>query len=179
MAEHSYTSRRELDQYYFHPLVTVLVPLALIVLQAILPRLFPRVAIFDLPLIAVIFFSVARRSPIAGALTGMGIGLFQDGLTNHPFGVFGIAKSIVGYLAASIGFAIDMDNLMNRAALTFVASLLQSVMQLLIERLMLGDKSWRVLPLQGWPLHELLRAAVSVAVAIPLFLLLDRFKQRD
>ncbi|MFC6645278.1 rod shape-determining protein MreD [Granulicella cerasi] len=179
MAEHSYTSRQELDQYYFHPVVTVLAPLVLLLLQTVLPKAFPRVAIFDLPLIAVIFFSVARRSPISGAFTGMFIGLFQDGLTSHPFGVWGIAKSVVGYLAASVGFAVDMDNIVNRSVLTFVASLIQSAITFLIERFLLGDLTVRFLPAYGWPLHELIRAAVNTAIAIPLFFLLDRFKQRE
>ncbi|MDE1163019.1 MAG: rod shape-determining protein MreD [Acidobacteriaceae bacterium] len=179
MAEHSYTSRRELDQYYFHPVVTVVAPLVLVLLQTVLPKVFPRIAIFDLPLIAVIFFAVARRSPIAGAVTGTLVGLFQDGLTNHPFGVYGIAKAFVGYMAASIGFAVDMENMVNRAVLTFVASLFQSVIELIIEHGLLGDSTMHFLPLHGWPLHELIRAVVNTLVAIPLFFLLDRFKQRE
>ena len=38
MPEHSYTSRRELDQYVFHGAVTVLVPVAAVLLQSVLPR---------------------------------------------------------------------------------------------------------------------------------------------
>ena len=62
MAEHSYTSRQEMDQYAFHTAVTLLVPLGSILLQAVLPKTFPVLAIFDLPLIVVIFFAVARRT---------------------------------------------------------------------------------------------------------------------
>ena len=172
--EHSYTSRRELDQYHFHPLVTVLAPLALVVLQVILPKVWAPIGIVDLPLIAVIFFAVARRSPIAGAVTGTLIGLFQDGLTNHPFGVFGIAKAMVGYVAASIGFAVDVENVLSRVLLNFGFSLVQSGLLFLIQRLMLADRS--VHPLL---LHELLRAVVNTVIAVPLFFVLDRFKVRD
>ena len=41
MPERSYTSREELDQYGFHPGVTVLAPLVCILLQAMLPKTFP------------------------------------------------------------------------------------------------------------------------------------------
>ena len=44
MAEHSYTSRREMDQYVFHTAVTLLVPLGSILIQAVLPKTFPRLA---------------------------------------------------------------------------------------------------------------------------------------
>ena len=75
MATRSYTSRRELDEHTFHPAVALLVPVAFIILQALLPKPFPKLAILDLPLIATIFFAVGRRSPIAGTLTGAAIGL--------------------------------------------------------------------------------------------------------
>jgi rod shape-determining protein MreD len=179
MPEHSYTSRRELDQYVFHPVVTVLAPLACLLLQVVLPRVWPRLAILDLPLIAVVFFAIARRNPIAGSVTGMVIGLFQDGLSGNHFGVFGIAKSIIGYMGSSIGFAMDMENNVNRMLVTFAFSLMQSVIVFVVERLLLGDQSFRMLPLRGFPLHELIRAAVNTGVALPLFVLLDRFRIRE
>ena len=174
MPEHSYTSRRELEQYVFHPAVTILVPLLCLILQAAVPRAFSRFAILDLPLIAVVFFAVARRSPIAGAITGTLIGLFQDGLTNLPFGVNGISKGVIGYLAASVGFAVDMENIFNRVLLNFCASLLQSGLFYLISRRLLGDVTFHL-----QPVHELLRAVLNTAVALPLFFLLDRFKLRE
>lgn len=174
MREISYTSRRELDQYTFHPLVTILAPLACILLQVTLPKVFPAVGILDLPLIATIYFAVSRRSPIAGAVTGTFIGLFQDGLTNHPFGVFGIAKAMVGYSAASIGFAVDLDNVINRAILNFLLSITQSVLYFVITRYLLANPTVHL-----EPVHEILRAVANTVVAIPLFYLLDHFRTRD
>jgi rod shape-determining protein MreD len=174
MAELSYTSRREMDQYGFHPSVTLLAPLLCLILQSVLPRSFPKLAILDLPLIATIFFAIARRSQIAGTLTGTAIGLFQDGLTNHPFGVDGITKAIIGYLAASVGFAVDMENLINRGLITFAFSLLQSLMLFLITRFLLNDPTAHPMLL-----HELLRAVVNTAVGVPIYFVLDRFRTRD
>ena len=174
MPEHSYTSRRELEQYAFHPAVTIFAPLLCLMLQAALPRAFSRLAILDLPLIATIFFAVARRSPIAGTITGTLIGLFQDGLTNLPFGVNGITKGLIGYLAASVGFAVDVENILNRVLLNFGFSLLQSGLLYLIGRRLLGDQS-----LQLQPVHELVRALLNTAVALPVFFVLDRFKLRE
>ena len=113
-------------------------------------------------------------SQVAGALTGTVIGLFQDGLTSHPFGVFGISKSIVGYLAASVGFAVDMENSVNRAAITFAFSLLDSLLVFLIARFLLNDPTVHLRFL-----HELLRAIANTAVGVPIYFLLDRFKTRD
>lgn len=172
MATHSYTSRRELEQYSFHPAMALLVPLAAILLQVLLPKALPRFAILDLPLIATIFFAVARRSPVAGTLTGAAIGLVQDTLTNQPIGVNGIAKCLIGYIAASIGVRVDVENVGTRVLMNFGFSLLQSVLLYGIERHLLGLAGVRLL----W-LHEIIRASANTLVAIPLFLLLDRGKR--
>ena len=174
MPEHSYSSRRELDQYVFHPAVTVLVPVAAVLLQSVLPRLWGRLEILDLPLIVVIYFAVSRRSPIAGTITGTVIGLLQDGLTGRPFGINGIAKAIIGYIAASVGFAVDVDNLINRVAMNFIFCLLQSVLLYGIARFLVADPDAHVRPL-----YQLLKAVCNTVVAIPIFFLLDNFRHRD
>ena len=174
MATHSYTSRRELEQHSFPPAVTLLVPLAAIVLQALLPKPMPRLAILDLPLIVTLFFAVSRRNPVAGTLTGAAIGLLQDMLTNQPIGVNGMAKSVIGYIAASIGVQVDVENITTRIVINFGFSLLNSTLLFLINRRLLGLPDFHIL----W-LHELVRAVVNTVVAIPIFLLLDRFKRTE
>ncbi len=172
MATYSYTSRRELEEHSFHPVVAMLVPLLAILLQALLPKPFPRLAILDLPLLMTIFFAVSRRSPITGALTGAAIGLLQDALTGQPIGVHGISKTVIGYIGASIGVRVDVDALPTRVLMIFLFSLLNSALLFLIVRHLLGLASdhflWR---------HELLRAGVNTAVALPLFYLLDRTRR--
>ncbi len=174
MPSRSYTSRTEFEQYRFTLPVTLLVPLALLVLQAYLPKVFPRLLILDLPLLAVIFFAVGRRNPIAGAITGALIGLFQDALAGTPIGINGMAKTIIGYAASSIGLQVDVENILTRLLMNFGFSLLQSALLFLIQRYLLGVREYHLL----W-LHELLRAALNTAVAIPLFTLLDRTKRRE
>jgi rod shape-determining protein MreD len=174
MATRSYTSRRELEQHSFPPAVALLVPLGAILLQALLPRPFPRLAILDLPLIVTVFFAVSRRNPVAGTLTGASIGLLQDALTNQPIGVNGLAKSVIGYIAASIGIQIDVENLTTRILINFGFFLLNSLLIFLINRRLLGHADFHIL----W-LHELLRAAINTAVALPIFFLLDNTKRRE
>lgn len=174
MPTRSYTSRRELEQHTFSPVVTLAVPLLAILLQAFLPKLFPRIAIFDLPLIVVLFFAVSRRSPIAGTLTGAVIGLLQDALTNQPIGVNGMAKSAIGYVAASIGIQVDVESPLTRIVITFSFSLINSLLLFLIDRRLLGLPAYHLL----WG-HELLRACVNTVIALPIFFLLDHAKRRD
>ena len=174
MATRSYMSRRELDQQSFSLVVGIFVPLGAILLQVLLPRLIPALAILDLPLLVTLFFAIGRRNPIAGTATGACIGLLQDVLTSQPIGVNGMAKSVVGYAAASLGSRIDVENTATRTILTFGFTLLHSALLYLIKRRLLDIHGFHLL----W-LHELLRALVNTVVAIPVFLLLDRWKQQD
>ena len=174
MVTRSYMSRREAEQQSFHLFATVLIPAVALLLQVMLPRVFHQLAILDLPLIVTLFFAVSRRSPMAGTATGAVIGLLQDLLSGMPVGVNGMAKSVVGYAAASLGSRIDVENTATRAVLTFCFSLLQSVLLYLIQRRLLGIHGSPVL----W-LHELIRAVVNLVVAVPVFLLLDRWKQPE
>jgi rod shape-determining protein MreD len=170
----SYTSRQEIEQHSFSPAVTLLVPIGAIVLQVLLSKLYWRFTIIDLPLIVAIFFSVSRRSPSVGTLTGAAIGLAQDALTGRPIGVNGMAKSVIGYIAASIGVQVDVDNLTTRIFMNFGFSLLNSLILFLINKRLLGQAEAHI----GW-VHELIRAFANTVVAIPIFFLLDLTKRPE
>ena len=166
-------SRREMEEHHFHPVVLLLVPLVVIFLQVYLPLRFPSFAILDLPLLIVIYFSVSRRSPIAGTLIGLVIGMIQDAFTHLPLGINGIIDCIVGYLAASIGVRIDVDNAGTRLMMNFVFVLLAGVLHVLILRRLLGmHETW------FW-LHQFIRAAINGVIGVILFALLDRLRQRQ
>ncbi|MEG9434696.1 rod shape-determining protein MreD [Edaphobacter sp. HDX4] len=170
----SYTSRRELEEHSFSPAVTILVPIAAIVVQVLLSKLYWRFSMLDLPLIVTIFFAVSRRSPSVGTLTGAAIGLIQDALTGRPIGVNGMAKCVIGYIAASIGIQVDVDSLTTRVVMNFVFSILNAVILFAIGRRLLGQTQ---LHLQ-W-IQELFRALANSLLAIPVFLLLDTTKRAE
>lgn len=163
------TTRRELEEHSYHPAIIVIMCALSLFFGMYLPHIFPRFAILDLPFIVVLYFAVSWRGAIAGTLLGAGIGLLQDLPTNGPIGVYGIAKSIVGYTAASIGLKVDVDNVVTRAAFTFGFSLLQSTILFVIRHYLLGMPEYSLV----W-LHELVRAGVTTAVALPIYFLLDR-----
>lgn len=173
MALLSRNSRREMEVHRFHPAVWILVPAFSIFLQAYLPLRFPTVAMLDLPLLVVIYFAVSRRGPIAGTFVGLVIGLIQDSLTHLPLGINGIIDCVIGYLAASIGVRIDVDNPGTRLIMNFVFILLGSVLHVLILARLLGmHESWL------W-IRELIPAGVNAVIGVILFALLDRLRRRE
>lgn len=162
-----------MEVHRFHPVVLILVPLLAIFFQVYLPLRFPSVAMLDLPVLVVIYFAVSRRSPITGTLIGLIIGLIQDAMTHLPLGINGIIDCILGYLAASIGVRIDVDNPGTRLMMNFVFILLASVLHVLILTRLLGmHQTW------FW-LHELIRAVVNALIGVILFALLDRLRRRE
>ena len=58
------TSREEIEVYRFGPVVSVLVPLVALVIQAFRSGEVTRVRGLDLPFLVTIFFAVTRRSQL-------------------------------------------------------------------------------------------------------------------
>ena len=165
--------RRDLEIHRYPLLVYTLVPLAALVLQAWLPRVLGRYAWFDLPLVVTIYFALGRRSPIQGTLMGAAMGLFEDALTHHAIGINGIAKTAVGFIAASMGVRIDVENHAIRVILNLVLSLLSSAIYFAVSRGMLGlDLEW------NW-FTQLFIAIGNAVIALVLFPFLDRLQIRD
>ena len=166
-------SNTHLETRRYPKLLYVMVPLAALVLQAWLPRVVGKYAWFDLPLIITVYFALGRRSPVQGTIMGAIMGIFEDALTHRPIGINGIAKTAVGFLAASVGVRIAVENQAIRLFLNFLLSLLSSAIVVFIYRFLLGlDYKWQ------W-FVELYSAVGNSLIAMVLFPLLDRLQVRD
>lgn len=168
----TYTSQDQVEVYRFNAPVAIIIPLIALFLQAFLPLRLHFFSLFDLPLLVVIFFAVARRSQVAGLLTGSLIGLLQDSLTHQPIGIYGIAKTVVGFGASSLGAKLDVDNVGARFLVTLFFYAVHEVVYFTVARgLVKLSLQW------SWG-HEIGGALLNAATAAVLFTLLDRFKQR-
>jgi rod shape-determining protein MreD len=166
-------TRRDLEIHRYPAPLYLAAPLLALVLQALLPRVMGRWAYFDLPLVITVYFALGRRSPIQGMFMGGFMGIFEDALTSRAIGINGIAKTVAGYLAASVGIRIDVQNTLIRLMLNFVLSLLCSLIDVFINRVLLG------LELQWDWMNMLYLAIGNSVVALFVFPLLDRFQIRD
>ncbi|HEX5434976.1 MAG TPA: rod shape-determining protein MreD [Candidatus Angelobacter sp.] len=168
----SLTSREDIDVHRFSWPVSIGIPLLAIFLQVYLPLRLPFLAIFDLPLLVTIFFAVARRRPVPGMVTGALIGTVQDAWTSLPIGVNGIAKTLIGFLASSLGVKLDVDNPGSRFLMTFTFFMVHRVIYVVIVLGLVGGNepfSWE---------HSLVAALANALLAVVLFAGLDKFKQR-
>jgi len=90
----------------------VLTPALALLIQVYLPlfeslRLISRI---ELPLLVTIYFGLMRHSQIRGLTLGLLLGLAQDSFSRYYIGMYGICKTMVGYLAASIGMQFDVES---------------------------------------------------------------------
>src|SRR5271155_5358054 len=140
-------------------------------LQAFVPKYFHSLAILDLPLLVTIYFGLSRRNPSTGLLLGMAIGLLQDSLSGVPMGFYGIAKTIIGFLASSIGARLDTEHPAARFALTVFFFVLHQGILVLERRILLAQPEvWFTIQLG-------IAALINALVGVLLFTLLDRLRK--
>ncbi|MGH9716857.1 MAG: rod shape-determining protein MreD [Candidatus Acidiferrales bacterium] len=158
---------------YYGGVVTVVAFLA-IVTQAFLHRYGRWSEFADLPLLVTIYFGVSRRNPVSGMLLGAIIGIAQDALSHDsPIGLYGIAETIVGFIASSVGARIDTEHPASRFALVFVLFHIRQAVLAFTERVLLNR------PTPFFTVHLLIVSLVSAAIAVILFSLLDRLRRQS
>jgi len=168
----TYTSREEIEVHKFSWAVSVGIPLVAVFIQVFFPIRLRFLTVFDLPLLVTIYFAVARRKPIAGLLTGALIGTLQDAFGHHYIGLNGIAKTIIGFLASSLGVKIDVENPGSRFLMTVSFYLVHQVILMLIDVALVGVREpWM------WG-HTLITAVANGLLAVVLFVGLDRLRLR-
>lgn len=164
-----------IEVHKFRTGAILIATLLALVIQAWLPLHFARLALLDLPLLVTIYFGLSRRNPSTGLLLGTAIGLLQDSLSgpNVPLGLFGIAKTVIGYLASSIGARLDTEHPAARFALTAGFFIVHQAVVALTRRILLAQpEPWLNLHLFGAALLNALAAAF-------LFVLLDRLRRQS
>jgi rod shape-determining protein MreD len=165
------SSRRQVEVYRARPIVLGVTVFLSLLLQAVLPLSFPRARFFDFPLLVVIYFALLRRSKIFGIGLGTAVGLLQDALAHHYLGLYGMAKALAGYLAASASVKFDLEQFLARFILAGILVLVHGAFLLGTERALLE------FPPPFVPLDLAASVLFNIAIAPFLFHFLDRFKR--
>jgi len=165
-------SKPNIEVHKFYGGSILLVAFLSLVIQAFLHKYGRWAELLDLPLLVTIYFGVSRRNPVTGMLLGASIGLLQDALGHdNPIGMYGIAKTCVGYLASSVGARIDTEHPISRFGLVFLLFHFHQAVLAITQRVLLNQ------PAPFFTLRLFLDSIVSAAVAVVLFALLDRLRK--
>jgi rod shape-determining protein MreD len=164
-------AEQHIEVHKFHAgVVTGSVILALVI-EAFLLVHFRHGNLVELPLLITIYFALSRRNPSGGLLLGMVIGLAQDSLSHTPIGLYGIAKTVVGFVASSLGSRIDVEHPISRFLLTFFFFFLHNAVLMVTTRILLSKRG------SYWTPALLVAALVNSALASVLFPMLDRLRK--
>lgn len=170
-------SARQVRRAIFPWWVFVAVPLVAMLLQIYLP-LFETLRFvqkLELPLLITIYFSVMRRSQIRGLFIGMALGLAQDSFARHgfPIGMYGICKTLVGYLSASIGMQFDVEHAFVRLLLCFVFYVFHQFLYWVMQRALLDQMV--IFDLRG----ELILGLINAILGVAIFHFLDKLREPE
>ena len=156
----------------FKPAVMLLVPLAAILFQVYVPMFFKYRSYLELPVLVTVYFSLMKQNQIVGTLAGAAIGLAQDSLADHPLGMFGIVKTLVGYFASSLSLRFDVEHPGLRFLVGFCFFCFHELLYWMLTSALLGHEG-------GFAaVRTLLAGVLNAAVAVPLFALLDKLRER-
>jgi rod shape-determining protein MreD len=165
------STRRTVAVYQVHPAILAGAALVTLLLETFLPLKLPLARLMDFPLLIVIYFALLRREKVFGILLGTSIGLLEDALSHGYIGVFGIAKAVVGYLAASASTQFELESLFARTVLTAAFVLVHNLCLAGLERALLESPP----PFQ--PLAMASAVLINTALGLIVFQILDRFRR--
>ncbi len=163
--------RRPIEVFRVNPAAFWITIFASLLLQVFLPLKISFARLFDFPLLVTVYFALVRRNKIFAIGLGTGLGLVQDLLSHGFFGTYGMAKALVGYLAASASVKLNLERVVPRLLLTGILILVHQLFLLGLERELLESH----LGLQ--PVDLAISMMMNVAVGLVLFQVLDHFKR--
>jgi rod shape-determining protein MreD len=155
---------------FLRSMAVVFIILSTVVLQVLLTRYFPKL-LLDLPLISVLYLTIARENLLWTIFSGTAVGFLQDSLSPGPLGMNGFTKISIGCLAYMANTILAIDRVVTRWGMLFVSSLLAGLLFLLLRILFLNRNEM----IDGERI--LLSGLINACVGLPLFYLFDRISQ--
>ncbi|MES1262570.1 MAG: rod shape-determining protein MreD [Acidobacteriota bacterium] len=166
---------RQVNSSQYPVWVFFAIPLLALLIQVYLPlfQTLRFVSHIELPLLVTIYFSLMRRSQIRGLTLGMALGLAQDSFSRYYIGMYGICKTMVGYLSASIGMQFDVEHSLVRLILCFVFYMFHQFLYWVLQRALLDQ------PVVFDVQTELILGVLNAFIGVALFSVLDKLRVQD
>ena len=162
--------QREVEAFRVHPATLWVSILVALLLQTFLPLKIPLAELMDFPLLVTVYFTLVRQNKIFGIALGTGLGLMQDALSHGYVGMFGMAKALVGYLAAFAAIRFNVESLFARSVVTASLILLHNLCMAGLQHTLLDS------PPAFMALNLASAVLVNVALSLIVFPVLDRLR---
>ena len=112
---------------FFRNASVVILVLLLVLFQVALTRYVPWLSMLDLPLVCVLYLTIAKESLVWTVLTGTGVGFLQDSLSLGALGMNGLTKISIGFLVYLANSVFAIDRLATRGAMLLLSSVMASL----------------------------------------------------
>jgi rod shape-determining protein MreD len=162
--------QREVEVFRVRPATLWVTILVALLLQTFLPLKIPLAGLMDFPLLVTVYFTLVRQNKIFGIALGTGLGLMQDALSHGYVGMFGMAKALVGYLAAFAAMRFNVESLFARSVVTASLILLHNLCMAGLQYALLDS------PPAFMALDLASAVLVNVALSLIVFPVLDRVR---
>ena len=153
---------------FFRNASVVILVLLLVLFQVALTRYVPWLSMLDLPLVCVLYLTIAKESLVWTVLTGTGVGFLQDRLSLGALGMNGLTKISIGFLVYLANSVFAIDRLATRGAMLLLSSVMASLYFSLLRILFLNRE-------EAIDLRLLLVSGVlNACIGLFIFYLFDR-----
>ena len=153
---------------FFRNASVVILVLLLVLFQVALTRYVPWLSMLDLPLVCVLYLTIAKESLVWTVLTGTGVGFLQDSLSLGALGMNGLTKISIGFLVYLANSVFAIDRLATRGAMLLLSSVMASLYFSLLRILFLNREE--AIDLRLLLVSGLLNACIGLLI----FYLFDR-----
>lgn len=169
--EDLFTASGEIELYRFPALFYPVAAVLALALQAYLPLLFHSAVYLDLPLLVVTYYALSSRQQAGAVLAGAALGILQDSVAHLALGLNGMAKSLAGFIAASLGNKLDAEHAGVRFLLIFALYEMNEAVVFVFERYLMAQ------PVLWWGSRLLVAGLLNGVAALFVFRLFDRFRR--
>jgi rod shape-determining protein MreD len=152
--------------------MTVLIVIAIVVVQGILSYRFRVFRYFDLPLIYCVYYGFRMSKPVTSVFLGGGLGLLQDSLSGLALGTNGFSKALLCFAAASTSLKFNVDQPITRIFALFLFTLADGLLGSILGLAMAGGAA-----VSGGRLMDLVLSGVfNTLLGLMMFGFRDRYR---
>ncbi len=150
-------------RHFFKISITTIFALVLFsVLMKITPEFSLVLNVFNL---LVLYFAL-EEGEIYGAVMGSVAGLIQDSFSIGVFGIAGISKTIMGFLAGYISRRINVVPFVRRAVFIFVMLMSEVLLWMFLYSFVISEEFYTA---KGWLFLQPVCTTVLVFIVFPIF----------
>jgi rod shape-determining protein MreD len=149
----------------------LLLIVVLLAFQVALTRYVPWLNMLDLPLVAVLYLTIAKESLLWTIIAGSAVGFLQDSLSVGVLGMNGFTKISIGFLAYMANSVFAIDRHITRWILLFLSSIFATLLFFLLRILFLNRDEM----MDGKRL--LVSGVLNACIGLFLFYVFDRISR--